>query len=179
MSMADPSFTVPTAGLLSWLVFRLLPPIVEFGSPVQRATNLDESLWHVPVKVFPRLGRRIGPTDIPRCKAYLDLYEGGRCKDKIRLCWGDQTFDELGDYEQLRGRHVSLLPVAWRTEAGNDRNGYFVDVRLIKNRADRVYAILKTVIWPQRLLYGSGTIQHKVAADVPEIKRAILTLPIP
>jgi hypothetical protein len=139
----DPTIAFPAAGVANWLRLNLMPPRIDFGSPVQRAKSELESFWHVPIKLHPRWW--IGTSSLVNCRAYLDVYEGGHCKERIRLCWGDQTYKEREDYEHLRRGHVSLAPVAWRTELGEDRNGYFADARLVKSdQQERVHPISNT-----------------------------------
>jgi hypothetical protein len=105
-----------------------------FGSPAQRVKSKHETYWHVPIKVADG-----GP--YPECKAYLDLYSGDECVDRIRLCWGDRTFEEPRDFENLVAGRVSLIPVAWRSEEGADRKGYFADARFVRDHSDRQYPI--------------------------------------
>jgi hypothetical protein len=107
------------AGLLVSFVRWLLPPVVEFGSPSQRAKDANESFWHIPVTVHRKFG--IGPGEIPRAQIFLDVYENGQATQTIRLAWGDAVFTNIGESSTLVIHEKLLVPIAQRSETANDR----------------------------------------------------------
>ena len=129
----DATVAVPI-GWLAFLGLKLMPPSIHFCSPVQRSKSESESFWHVPIRVFPKLFGWVGPRTITGCDVYLDLYRGGACTEKIRLGWGDAPFGAFSPRENVSGGYVWLVPVAWRSEIGDDRKGYFTDTRFIVDR---------------------------------------------
>ncbi len=50
-------------------------------------------------------------------------------------------FEGPREVEMLRSDHVSLIPVAWRSEAGKDRNGYFTDIVFVKDHSKKANSI--------------------------------------
>jgi hypothetical protein len=159
LALALTIVTVPTVASVAWLLRYLgwgtrrepLPrseadvdraengPKIKFGSPAQRAKYDLESFWHIPVK--PDTASRNAPRSYPDCKVFLDRYESGAIKEKLRMCWGDMTFESPRDFAELVEGRVTLVPVAWRTESGDDRRGFFADARFAKDRRDRTSAI--------------------------------------
>ena len=71
------------------------------------------------------------------CYVFLDLYKGEQVENSIRLGLGDAMLETPQESGVLRKDVVSLVPVAWRTEAGEDPQGYFTDTRFIRDRAER------------------------------------------
>ncbi len=126
--MVDVTVAVP-AGPLTWLVSNMCPPIIEFGSPVQRSKNEQESMWHVPIKLRRRIWGKIGPATLSLCRVFLDQYDGDKKTRSIRLCLGDTITFEMPKEETLLTRRVVLVPVAFRSEAGDDLDAYFLDMR--------------------------------------------------
>ena len=135
----DFSIQMP-AGMLVWLGVKLMPPIIHFGSPVQRGKVEAESFWHIPISIKGRFWN-IGPATLPGCRIFVDRYEADSKKEAIRMGWGDMTTEQPRQEELLRKHVVSLVPVAWRAEMGNDRDGYFTDTRFLEDRGDKYHPI--------------------------------------
>ena len=106
-------------GMLAGLRRKLMPPIIKFGSPAQRAKVQRELFWHVPVTLHPRW--RIGPAEVPLCNVLLDIYEDGRRRNSLQMSWGDMLFVDPQCLEHLRANHVSLVPHCWR-DRENERS---------------------------------------------------------
>lgn len=121
--------TVPTAGLMNSILLKLMPPVIDFGSPVQRA-NPDkehESHWHVPITIRPSVPL-IGPKDLSACEVYLDHYEVGQDNREHLMRWGDLQFEsQPRRIADLRHGHFELVPIAWRSELGGGGDGYITD----------------------------------------------------
>lgn len=104
-----------------WAVARwVMPPIIRFGSPVQRSKKETESYWHIPITIERLVWDAIGPAALSGCRVYLDIYEGTSCNNKLRMCWGDAVFGKTTETSGLRRGEVILVPIAWRSE---DRGG--------------------------------------------------------
>jgi hypothetical protein len=136
----DTTLQIPL-GLLASAGLKVMPPVVEFGCPVQRAKNEGEAWWHVPVKIYPFIFKFIGPATVANCQAFLDLYRGDTVENSIRLAWGDMMLESPREFEMLRKGHVSLIPIAWRSENDSDKNGYFTDTRFIAHNREKSYPI--------------------------------------
>ena len=104
-----------------------MPPVVVFGSPVQRSKEEAESLWHIPATLHRSY--RVGPTTLDDCAFYLDEYEGNECVISMPLMVGDVSFTSLQERVQLVTDRVFLVPVAWRSEKDGDMCGYITDTR--------------------------------------------------
>lgn len=117
------------AGVLMSLCQKILPPVVVFGSPVQREKNEANSYWHIPVQIKRRW--KIGPSTLPRCQAFLDRYQGDSPVDKIRMAWGDKVFGNTVETVTLVVGEVLLVPIACRSEEGDDRRGYISSLSYI------------------------------------------------
>lgn len=105
-----------------------MPPIVEFGSPVQRAKTRGQSFWHVPIKIYPRVFKRVGPATLSHCRVYLDLYRGDDIANKIRLGFGDMYTDQPKKEETLQAGRPLLIPVVSRSEDSNDGRATIADL---------------------------------------------------
>lgn len=141
--MADPitySISVP-AGLLISIGRKILPPVINFGSPVQRSKKERESFWHIPVMIQPRLFKTIGPATLYNCEFYLHEYDETTRRDGIRLYVGDWGFEQPGTVGNLTAGKVLLVPVAWRSEEQGEGNGYIADSRFFV-KDERAYPIL-------------------------------------
>jgi hypothetical protein len=112
-----------------------MPPIVEFGSPVQRAkSNEKESFWHIPVTIYPRLWKKFGPATLYNCAFYLEEYDGDAPRERIRLYVGDWAFENPVEIGHLEEGKVLLIPVVWRSEEKGEGNAYIADSRFfVKN----------------------------------------------
>ena len=119
-------------GWLATLGIWIMPPRIRFGSPVQRGKAAGESFWHIPIEICPWLFGHIGPAKISPCQIYLDRFVGGQIADKIRLGWGDMHFEEPRLEEMLKSGRPLLVPIAWRSEAGDDRNAYWADLNFVR-----------------------------------------------
>lgn len=128
-SSGDASFG--TGPMLRWLS----PPLVSFGSPVQRSKDETQSFWHVPISLKRLFGIdhpirvRLGSGQLPNCRAYCDIYDGDRIRESIRLMWGDAVFSKAGETATLLVGETLLVPVAWRREG--DANAYICDTRYL------------------------------------------------
>jgi hypothetical protein len=110
-----------------WLL-KLMPPVIQFGSPVQRSKAENQGWWHVPVTVMPRW--RIGPAILPNASAFLDLYEGETRTRRLNMKWGDAAFqvsEKFRDFVALERGRVFLVPVALRREAPDALQAYITD----------------------------------------------------
>jgi hypothetical protein len=160
------SLSVPAGPLIS-LGRWILPPVINFGSPVQRSKNEQESFWHISVTIRPRLFKRIGPAVLFNCQFYLHEYEGNVCINKILLSVGDAAFVNPSLQGNLIAGEVTLVPIAWRSEVEGGGNGYIADTRFFEKK-ERAYPIP-----PDRkkhfykLVMGSG----KFACESPHFYR--------
>jgi hypothetical protein len=152
----DTSFGI--GPMLGWTYRKSLPPIVVFGSPVQRAKEEDESYWHIPVTLRRR--GRIGPGKLAHCRVFLDEYQQGRVVHKIQMAWGDAVFKSTAEYATLTTDEVLLVPIAFRTETGNDRSGYIASLKYtIHKDSERVLQNdRKKFRFKLRVLNGKKTI---------------------
>src|SRR5688572_22299365 len=122
-----PTMAIPVGFALA-VARRVMPPVVKFGSPVQRSKKENESLWHIPVTI--QLSYKVGPTSLGDCAFYLDKYEGRGRVDKIALMVGDAAFTSVSERAHLVIDRVFLVPIAWRSEESDgDMNGYITDTR--------------------------------------------------
>lgn len=128
----DITVPIPLGPTVAFVV-RLMPPHVEFGCPVQRAKTADESYWHIPVKIFPRIFKRIGFATLSPCRVYMDLYSGGAIKNKIQLGWGDMYFEDPRREEVLQKDRTLLIPIVWRSGRKEDTNAYIADLPLLRD----------------------------------------------
>lgn len=117
-----------------------MPPIINFGSPVQRSKNEKESLWQVPVVIYPRILRKIGPATLPGCFFYLDAYEGDKCTNRILLSVGDVAFSNPTPLGNLIAGEVALVPIAWRSEEIGEKCGFIADRRFFEKK-ERAYPL--------------------------------------
>lgn len=116
-----------------------MPPVIDFGSPVQRQKDEAECHYHVPIKIFPRL--KIGPATLGGCWIYMDRYEGDEIIDKIRLCWGDTAFEPVSNATALINGQVALVPIVWRSENNNERRAFITDMRFF-DKKEKYYPLL-------------------------------------
>lgn len=125
-------------GLVLRTLWAVMPPWIEFGSPVQRARsdNEAESFWHVPVRVWPMLFKRMGPGEIYGCRAFLE-FDG----KEIPLYWGDWKFGKCYAAASLTKGVPEMIPVIYRSEADKDRNAYIADSRF-HEQGTRHYPVL-------------------------------------
>jgi hypothetical protein len=134
----DISVQIP-AGVVMGLYRHFLPPIVVFGSPVQRCKNETESWWHIPVTLRRKWG--IGAPSLPSgCQVYLDRHsdEGG-FNEAIRMRWGDAIFSETGDTATLVVGEPLLVPIVFRQE-NNEGKAYITDARYLLGK-DKPYPL--------------------------------------
>jgi len=144
-------------GLLTSLAVRLMPPVVEFGAPVQRGRREEESFWHIPVTIHPRIFRRIGPAALYEVEIYLDEYRGEEVINKIRLCWGDAKFENPTTTTFLRRGDIKLVPVVIREEEESDGSAYVTDIRYFEHRERVVKLAADRRKHRYRLRVKSGT----------------------
>ena len=138
--MPDVTIAIPAGPLLGFAAW-LMPPVAEFGCPVQRGKHDGESFWHIPVQIFPRLWKKIGPATISPCKVYMDRYSGDQKTDSIQLGWGDMHFEDGKAEELLQKGRVVLVPIVWRSELGDDTNAYIADLNFLRDRSQLVRSI--------------------------------------
>jgi hypothetical protein len=120
----DTSVSLPAGWLLS-IGLKFMPPIVSFGSPVQRSKSESESWWHVPISIRPKF--KIGPNQIPGCRVYVQLFDGDRLRGEFKMHWGDTHFETPKEAVTLVAGETVLVPITWRTENNDDRNAYLTD----------------------------------------------------
>src|SRR5438105_2253712 len=121
----------PPLGLAKWLGLKLMPPAIEWGSPVQRAKGESESFWHIPVSTHPGRPwsvwpRKWGPASVPACEISLQKFDG-QTPGQFRLCWGDAFFGEPTTITSLRLGHTVLVPIAFRSEGEEGGKAYWAE----------------------------------------------------
>lgn len=111
-----------------------MPPVIDFGSPVQRQKDEADCHYHIPIKIYPCLLKKIGPATLGGCWVFMDRYNGSNLIDRIRLCWGDAAFESTREEVALRKEHVVLVPIVFRSEKDNERRAFITDSRyFLKN----------------------------------------------
>lgn len=120
----------------------MLPPRIEFGSPVQRGEREGESFWHVPIAIHPRILKKIGPATAGACRIFMDLYQGDKCEDQIELRWGDYQLQSITERRTLRQGEPVLVPLVRRLESENDNNAYIADTKFHKDPDSKTKPIL-------------------------------------
>jgi hypothetical protein len=116
-----------------------------FGAPVQRWKR-DETIshWCVPIKIDVGKIKDSNSEKRYLCQLYLDGYSDGKSskgKDGIELCVGDVGLGKVTEEVNLGVGRVYLIPVAWRSEEGGDRNGYITDGRFFQNPRQCEYPV--------------------------------------
>ena len=132
-----PSVSIPVS-TLARIAWKLLSPVIDFGSPVQRGRRgqESESWWHIPVGLRRKFG--IGPGTLPNCRIFAEVYEGDQLKDTVPLVWGDvkltSSFSELS---AINVGHILLTPVLYRREdQDNPQRGYVTGQEFISYREE-------------------------------------------
>lgn len=141
-----PSVSIPL-GWLSSIWLRLMPAIVEFGSPANRcgANYEHQAHWHIPITLLRRMTR---PRIVTGCKVFADIYENDQKSQSIPLVWGDMMFfDKPAPQATLRWHEVEMVPIAWRSEQGGDANGYFTDATFFKDQRELNHSISCDRAW--------------------------------
>jgi hypothetical protein len=121
---------------------------VHFGAPVQRSKEGPISHWSVPIKIDERKIKEPSPTKIYPCELYLDGYQDGKSKkgaEGIRLWVGDVGLGGVTERTDLAAGSLHLVPIAWRSEEGDDKNGYITDGRFFRGVKPYEYPV-----WPNR-----------------------------
>jgi hypothetical protein len=135
----------PISPLLAVAV-RLMPPAIEWGSPVQRAKGEGESFWHIPVNIHPgrrwaEWPRKFGPATVHACEVHLEKFDGD-APANFQLCWGDAFFvgEKATPVTTLRRGHPALIPIACRSEREDGSRAYWAEQRMF-SRGERALSI--------------------------------------
>ena len=161
----DWGIQVPTGLLIA--VWRLiLPPIVQFSSPTQRAKVQEEhvSWWHVPVTARPRLiwrRLRIGPQTVPVGYVHLEIEEPSDTPTILRMCFGDAAAQKTISTTGLRFGDVFLIPVVRRDENDPHMRAEITDERYFsQNQQVNKYFEPDREKRRMRLLFRVGNKRH-------------------
>lgn len=116
---------------ITTLLTRWIPPMITFGGPSQRAKANEpgHSFWHLSVSMRPMTFRFVGKHRLEECEIFMDLYDGNRITDKIQLMFGDAYSEKPIDAIAMTYGKSVFVPIAFRSEQGNDQNAYVATKR--------------------------------------------------
>ena len=77
----------------------------------------------------PMISKFVGKSKLEECEIFMDVYDGDRVSDKIRLVFGDMYSEKPSDtITMVYGKRV-FIPIAFRSDSGNDQNAYIATQR--------------------------------------------------